>query len=764
MTIRPTIRAPRVLAALLVASAGALSAACSGGEGLAEGPTFQGGADTTVAADAGSDAVLVDVGGDAATADAGPGKCKAHADCPGAGDKPARKYCDADAGACRACTRAAHCAGPNGRCVAGVCKAAVKCISDVKCIAEAGVCLPGANYCVDCLSADDCDKGLRCAGYQCLPPADTCTTSASCAALGQICDKQRGECVDCAVHGDCPAGRHCQDGVCATDVCPKDYDRCAGPAALERCADGSGWTKLPCKAGEVCLTAGKDAKCWPKTCEPGQLTCVGHEVHVCLDTGTGRGKKQDCAASAKVCFKGKCIDAVCAPHTTACADKGNAVVKCAADGQSTTTTACAAATWCEQGVCKKQVCKPTELLCVGDALHVCNTNGTGTKLLDACPKGTDCVGGKCVKLVCQPGQSKCEAGKLFTCSKDATAWEPKACPSGQACVGKACKKVVCLPGQPGCDKFVAYTCAADGQTKNSTTNCQDKGLACAAGKCVKPACNPGARKCQGATLNTCAEDALTWTDKSCLDAKPCTRDSCEPGAGKCVNSAISACKSDTAASWHPCQGPAGQAGIYVQDHFVGAALSKAWNTACVGAEPSFALQGSKMTLTNTSLSFCATDKSTSWLCTDADKGNQICRPFAVGQGGFDVRVKLEWSSAQQMMGNFGVAVTAKDGTIVARMGYRDSDSTQGVGGVVELAEGAVKAGFSGLESDAGSAEFLLRREAGKLKGWVNGKQVLDVVNWSAIDRLAIYTVRYKKGAMAYPFFTVGLDSVWACRW
>jgi len=644
------------------------------------------------------------------------------------------------------------------------CAAAGKACKSGKCVDM--VCKPLSKVC-----AKAGDAVVTCAADGLTATSKACATGTVCeagACAAVVCKAGESSCIGGVPHvcnakgtanvgqASCAATAVCQAGQCVAKVCAKGERKCDGGKSLLTCnATLTGWDSAACASGTVCLAG----TCTKQVCTANASFCKGSDVHACNATGTASKLTETCAKGIK-CDGGKCLVPICKAGQTKCI--AGRLGHCGSDKTSWLMVDCPAGTVCAVDACKKPTCTPGARRCDGFKALQCDALGIAEAVTEDCAKATQaCKAGQCVPQVCKPAVAKCVGNVLTTCAKDALAWESLTCPSGSACLDADCKKVVCAPNSLGCDTYTAWKCSADGQTKKTTTKCLDLGKACKDGKCIDPVCLPGQSKCIDGQEAHCRKDLTGYDLKSCDDGDNCTVDGCDPDAAKCVNKALSGCSAANP-SLFACTGFKMQA-AFVQDHFAGSSLQSPWHAACIGSAPTYTVASSELRLTNTALSFCQSEPSTSWICTDADVGNQICRGFKAGTGDFDVRTKISWQSAQQMMGKVGLAVTTKDGTFVARVGYSDAASGSGVAGAVDVGVGAAQAGYTGKASAQGSALLRLRRESGVITGWVDGKQVFSGKSAASVQNLSIYSARYRKAGQAYPFLTAAIDYVWACR-
>ncbi len=99
-------------------------------------------------------------------------------------------------------------------------------------------CPPGAQFCPECYSSNDCSAGNVCSNNTCVASAGACRSSTDCSG-GQVCDD--GQCTAaCSDFNPCGSGEVCEElsGICVQS-CTSDSCSCANGyscnAATETC-------------------------------------------------------------------------------------------------------------------------------------------------------------------------------------------------------------------------------------------------------------------------------------------------------------------------------------------------------------------------------------------------------------------------------------------------------------------------------------------------------------------------------------------------
>ena len=391
------------------------------------------------------------------------------------------------------------------------------------------VCDVVKGVCVECLTADDCAKGLICTpAATCGPPV--CTT-------GMCANGQHFSCnADGSGYG---AGVACGDGNPCTDDSCDPAAGCLSVPHTKPCDDGD-----PCTLGEACSAGvcggGSPAKCVDASpctvdsCQQGK-GCVFSPIAGACDDG-------DPCTAGDACLQGACF--------------GTSFTDCS-DGDPCTDDACDAKKGCvstpnlapcnDANACTSgETCNAG--LCAGGAPVTCTDGNACTD--DACDPKSGCKF-TANTATCDDGD-KCTSGDK--CSANSCKGVPVSCDDGNACtVGEACLNGACQAGQ--------NVVCGDGNA------------------CTSDACDPKAGCKYVENANPCNDNnACTNDDKcsggqckgtalDCNDGNACTDDSCQAGVG-CVKAANSAsCKVGDVCG--ACSGGTCQAGSALWDKTYG---------------------------------------------------------------------------------------------------------------------------------------------------------------------------------------------------
>ncbi len=400
--------------------------------------------------------------------------------------------CNPVSHACVACLTTADCGG-TGVCLANLCVAAPKCVSDVDCKATKQVC---DIACVDCNSNTDCGVAQTCTGHKCVdtPP---CKSSKDCAA---ICNLQTGTCVDCLLDSDCKANEFCSASThaCVADVC--SGVSCTGATAFgclpngsgfttgALCADGKPCTTDSCVTGTGCVYADNAAACDDgDACTLGDA-CAGGSCKsgVAVDCNDGQVCTFDSCNKSSGCVHTNvtavCDDGLtCTSNDTCVAGKCTGTTTCD-DANPCTTNSCDASGAClflpATGACSDgEPCTAQDACvagkCVGGTPLLCDDKNVCT--IDSCVPGQGCVFQSVAGTVACDDGNGCTTGDTCTVA-GACVGTAKICNDGNACTTDSCVNGACtfsnLPDGSGCGTFDGCTgdfCAAGvclvGQTR-----------------------------------------------------------------------------------------------------------------------------------------------------------------------------------------------------------------------------------------------------------------------------------------------------------
>lgn len=425
----------------------------------------------------------------------------------------------------------------------------------------------------DCVPAPDCINGeILCAEvngedgvYECVDGAlqlvDACSFS---------CDDSGAEarCL-CSDDDDCDTGEVCNgDSLCEVPAeCSGEESRCVNDT-LERCVDGNFVVETTCPG--ICDDSGAEATC----------LCTASD---------------QCALSEFCDANGDCISDLCDAGTARCED--DVAYRCRADGSGeatedcsplsctglgrcacTDSTQCGPDAFCDtfSGDCVPNACTPDEEFCLNGAIQLCNSEGTGSTVIETCTAGcadisgaaicscasnADCANtefcdnGTCEADICTPGSALCVGGDVQICATDGGSLQVEdcgalscvngeclctqndQCDTGEFCDNAGvCQPQVCTPNEATCSGNFVAQCNADGSRESLVEECSE---ACVDGACTcssDDACNAGESCINNACVCesgvTCGED-----DFCCPGGTLCELDQICSG-GTCQETAL----------------------------------------------------------------------------------------------------------------------------------------------------------------------------------------------------------------------------------
>ncbi len=346
----------------------------------------------------------------------------------------------------------------------------------------------------------------------------------------------------CEVPDDCSVFEACIDGFCRRECGPEDP--CGGARNICDIANGACVECLEdvhCDDGDVCNSIGDCQPTVTTECTPNELGCIDDATaFVC--SGDGSERIEAPCRDDQFCEAGACRTLVCEPNSVVCS--GNALVICNADGTDSDAASCDGACdddgfgcTCSEGSCEARACAAGEARCVGNSAQRCNADGLAFGDLEDC--GDDsCVAGTCLPDECTPGDTSCSGAVLLTCDADGVGYDEVSC--DQACVegadGAACGDQLCEPLSQQCaDSDTLVVCNASG-TAASTQAC-GAGRFCEDGACQNEVCTPNARSCIGSdAVAVCNAQGSDETVTDCdtnevCEGGQCIDTTCEPVCG-----------------------------------------------------------------------------------------------------------------------------------------------------------------------------------------------------------------------------------------
>ncbi len=278
------------------------------------------------------------------------------------------------------------------------------------------------------------------------------------------------------------AGEACFNATCLPVVC-QGTTFCQGEAVFN-CLDNGTRSTLNrnCPLTQFCNETGASASCVPQVCAPATSSCVGAVAGTCNSNGSGlEPGGTDCAASGDACVNGTCLPIICNAGQRFC-QSGN-VFTCGPQGATSSLfDTCQANEFCDDSggsaICRRDVCTPGNLVCRGSVVAPCNSQGSGPEPTG----GTDCAltGEACVEttfplmtatcqpIVCTANEDFCMADALHRCNSTGTGSTLiRNCPaanefcddSGSPAV---CSPQVCVANAPACDNETLATCNSNG--------------------------------------------------------------------------------------------------------------------------------------------------------------------------------------------------------------------------------------------------------------------------------------------------------------
>ena len=346
---------------------------------------------------------------------------------------------------------------------------------------------------------------------------------------GDGCGGSCGECgefAECNVDGLCVAVSCTSSKDCPGDlVCYKELGFCVECAADEDCGEGQ-----LCSPDFACFTpvvcdSDKDCKEVDGVCDKEAGICVDCLAHV------------DCV-SEKHCFQKYCIDDICVGGTSGC--DGNAVAVCNEEGSAwLDPVPCLATQYCEEAACFDQVCPPDQIYCDGNVLNTCDEIGKEViEGIDCSGQDLICYAGECKDLVCTPLAHFCpDPVTKAVCAESGMDFQAVACGEGTFCDAGECVPWACQPGELTCNAAGTHFSECNEYGSGPLpdgVDCAAEGLCCVDGECVDPPdeiCDGGDNNCNGDVDEGCDDDDDGWCDADMLFAGASS--TCPSGWGDC---------------------------------------------------------------------------------------------------------------------------------------------------------------------------------------------------------------------------------------
>jgi hypothetical protein len=396
----------------------------------------------------------------------------------------------------------------------------------------------------------------------CSPSTNTCSSSGEAVIACSDDGLTQSTIIDCA-----DSDQVCVDAACVPVVCAAGKRFCSG-AELRLCSAKGESSSLEstCPASQYCDTA--SLACKDRICAADQPICNNTVATTCNADGSGfLAGGTDCAIGGQRCSAGTCKALVCSPSASYC--DANALRRCSSDGFTSTLTAtCLPDQYCDVAgaTCKTKVCTASQPACNSGVAATCNADGSGFL-----PGGTNCAAtgqicslGTCRSLLCTPNAKYCDGNAVRTCSSDGLASTlVTTCATGEFCdtTTATCKAQICTPNQPVCENNILTTCNASGSgTSGNRTNCAaTPGQICSAGACRTQICTPNVSFCKANAVHLCSGDGLSSTATiPCSDVQFCDTASttckpqvCTPNQAQCNLNVVVTCNAEGSGNTGP---------------------------------------------------------------------------------------------------------------------------------------------------------------------------------------------------------------------
>ncbi|MBQ9395798.1 MAG: hypothetical protein IJU23_09845 [Proteobacteria bacterium] len=404
-----------------------------------------------------------------------------------------------------------------------------------------------------------CDEST---GFQCVDKTtETCPESCP---DNQICNESTGyKCVEKKCPDSCPDNQHCDEST--------DY-KCVENQAVEKCPDS-------CPDNQHC-DASTDYKCvenqaiekCPESC-PNNQHCDETTGYKCVEDTTSKcpvtcGENKHCDEEIGQCVEDGTPCSETCPEGEYCDYSKGECVK----NETACAETCLEGYYCNEKTLKcekiKECFDDTEMVCSGNILMKCTSEGTYEVVQDCAENSEICLVGQdgvsvCKESKCQPGSSRCEGSVIQVCNDyheyvagddcAANADTPVCEDANNAatCVAK------CELGDIKCDGMNVMECMESGEyeikaTCDGTTNTclVDPGTNKAS--CVEFECTADYRKCDGDILKKCdggwiVDDAdCSKIGSVCLESgnnqASCVQQNCQNGEKKCDGYKLMECK------------------------------------------------------------------------------------------------------------------------------------------------------------------------------------------------------------------------------
>lgn len=253
----------------------------------------------------------------------------------------------------------------------------------------------------------------------------------------------------------------------------------------------------------------------------------------------------------------------CSPGARRC--DGQAVKLCNADGTAEAVQeTCAAPESCSDGQCVGTICVPNTKFCKDGAIWKCDSSGGGSALATMCGTGQFCLmddeDAECSDTACIAGELTCDGDVATKCKADGSgpaAGGVDCAKNKQVCYLGKCQHATCIPGEKVCQQDDVYLCSGSGTSMALLADCQatevcDSKL----GTCRPRVCEPGKLDCDSSRVTQCNEFGSAWEQSGtdcaaagqvCV-AGACKKQTCTPGSTFCEGGNVHQCDSSGVSS------------------------------------------------------------------------------------------------------------------------------------------------------------------------------------------------------------------------
>jgi len=200
--------------------------------------------------------------------------------------------------------------------------------------------------------------------------------------------------------------------------------------------------------------------------------------------------------------------------------------------------------------------------------------------------------------------------------------------------------------------------------------------------------------------------------------------------------------------------------LCVTDSFDGSALAAHW-TAIAGAAPTYAVGGSKISISDAPLAVTPSNADESWINNYAtDLGNQLGMAQPIGTADFIVRSHIDFTSSNPELTYAGIAVTDSAAHLLAFVGAVDGQSGS-LGGRYAAVAGVNSVILA--DADPINSDIRIERTASVMRVFIDNAEIVMGTNASDVAYVSIVAVPYKDATQSYPFGNVEFTHVEVCR-